>query len=203
MEGAFRFLKRLWRLANQHIEQGIITLSKSDFILDLSESQQAMRCQTHKTIASVTNDIGQRYTFNTAIAKVMELQNTLYKYKEKDSSDMSRMIQQEALESIVLMLSPIVPHICHVLWKALGHSNDVIEAAWPIVDAQALIRNSIELVIQVNGKLRARIELPADASRDETEKLAVADENVKKFIEGKGIVKVIIVPGRLVNIVVK
>ena len=131
----------------------------------------------------------------------MELVNVLYKVDTSSSEDYR--VMQEALDNIVLMLSPIVPHICHSLWSALGHEDVVIDAAWPSVDKQALIRDSLELIVQVNGKLRARIEIAADASNDVIEKQALNDENVKKFTDGKNVVKVIVVPGRLVNVVVK
>ncbi|MFV1981930.1 MAG: leucine--tRNA ligase [Thiohalomonadales bacterium] len=200
VEGAFRFLRRLWNLVYQHQNtefNNYITESSSN----LNEQQKKLRRLLHETIGKCTDDIERRFTFNTAIAAIMELVNVLYKVEYNSVEDYG--IMQEALDNIVLMLAPIVPHVCHTLWLALGHDEIIIDATWPKVDKQALVRNSLELVVQVNGKLRARIEIPADASRDETEKLALENENIKKFTNGKGISKVIIVPGRLVNIVVR
>ncbi len=144
--------------------------------------------------------MGVRNIFNTAIAANMELVNTLSKFT--DDSDNGIAIRQETLEAIVLMLAPIVPHICHQLWLDLGHINAIVSESWPEVDSAALEQDSIELVIQVNGKLRSKIFVPAAASSDEVEAMAVNDDQVQRFIAGKPIRKVIIVPKKLVNIVV-
>ncbi len=202
VEGAFRFLRRLWKLVFEHqnSEYNNTENRLSDTTV-LDDKQKKLRLLLHETISKCTDDIERRFTFNTAIAAIMELVNTLYKVEYNSVENYQ--IMQEALDNIVLMLSPIVPHICHSLWYALGHNEVVIDVAWPVVDKTALVRNSLELVIQVNGKLRSRIEVPADANRDELESLALQDENVKKFTQGKGISKVIVVPGRLINIVVK
>jgi leucyl-tRNA synthetase len=198
VEGAFRFLKRLWKLAYLHSEAG-----GSPSALDkpsLTEEQQTVRRQVHQTIQKVSHDMGVRTIFNTAIAANMELVNTLSKFT--DDSDNGKVIRQEALEAIVLMLAPIVPHICHQLWLDLGHQQAVVSAAWPEVDTTALEQDSIELVIQVNGKLRSKISVPATATSDEVQAIALNDEHVLRFIEGKPIKKVIVVPKKLVNIVV-
>ncbi len=202
VDGAFRFLRRLWRLVYQHIEQGVrkVDWQHRSELPAFTERQQALRCQVHKTIASVTKDIGQRYTFNTAIAKVMELQNAVVKYE--DDSEFGQMVTQEALEMIVLMLSPIVPHICHYLWQALGHSQAILDQTWPNVDERALVESMMTLVVQVKGKLRGKIRLPTESSEASIEAAAFAEPNVQRFIDGKTIRKVIIVPNRLVNIVV-
>jgi leucyl-tRNA synthetase len=197
VEGAYRFLKRLWRMVNDHVAQG--QASALD-ISALSDKQKEARRKVHETITKVTDDIGRRFTFNTAIAAVMELCNVLGKLD--DSSEQGRAIMQEALESAVLLLSPIVPHITHRLWHELGHSEAVIDVSWPKADESALVKDSIELVIQVNGKLRGKIAVPAEASKADIEAQAQADENVQRFTEGKQIRKIIVVPGRLVNIVV-
>ena len=198
VEGAFRFLKRLWKQAYLHAEAGGSTqvVDKSS----LTEEQQAVRRQVHQTIQKVSHDIGVRTIFNTAIAANMELVNTLSKFT--DDSDNGKAIRQEALEAIVLMLAPIVPHICHQLWLDLGHQQAVVSESWPEVDSAALEQDSIELVIQVNGKLRSKISVPATATSGEVEAMAVNDEHVQRFIEGKPIRKVIVVPKKLVNIVV-
>ena len=199
VEGAFRFLRRVWRQVYEHLQQGPTSALQVDA---LSDKQKALRRHTHATIQKFSDDVGRRFTFNTAIASVMELLNVLNKFD--DRSEQGRAVMQEALEAIALLLSPIVPHICHVLWRQLRpEAGLVIDMAWPQADPQALVRDSIELVVQVNGKLRGRVTVPADADRNEVEAAAMADDNVKRFVEGQAVVKVIVVPGKLVNIVVK
>jgi leucyl-tRNA synthetase len=198
VEGAFRFLKRLWKQAYLHINAGGSAQKVNKQAL--TEDQQAIRRQLHQTIQKVTDDLGRRYTFNTAIAANMELVNALSRFN--DESENGKAIRQEALEAIVLMLSPIVPHICHQLWLDLGHQQAVVSESWPEVDVTALELDSLELVIQVNGKLRSKISVSTTASKDEVEAMALADESVKRFIEDKPVKKVIVVPKKLVNIVV-
>ena len=198
VEGAYRFLKRLWRQVHDHVAGGdTIALDVSS----LNEAQKTMRRKTHETIAKVSDDIGRRYTFNTAIAAVMELMNALAKFE--DDSTQGRAVMKESLQSIVLLLSPIVPHITHELWEALGENSSLIDHAWPKVDESALVKDSLQIIVQVNGKLRSRIEVSANASKDEIEVAAINDENVKRFTDGKQVVKVIVVPGKLVNIVIR
>ncbi len=198
VEGAFRFLKRLWKQAYLHSEAGGSTqaVDKSS----LTEEQQSVRRQVHQTIQKVSHDIGVRTIFNTAIAANMELVNTLSKFT--DDSENGKAIRQEALEAIVLMLAPIVPHICHQLWKDLGHEQAIVSELWPEVDCAALEQDSIELVIQVNGKLRSKISVSVTASLDEVKVMALNDEHALRFIDGKPVRKVIVVPQKLVNIVV-
>jgi leucyl-tRNA synthetase len=198
VEGAFRFLKRLWKQAYLHINAGGSTQKVDKQAL--TEDQQAIRRQLHQTIQKVTDDLGRRYTFNTAIAANMELVNALSRFN--DESENGKAVRQETLEAIVLMLSPIVPHICHQLWLDLGHQQAVVSESWPEVDVTALELDSLELVIQVNGKLRSKISVSTSASKEEMEAMALADENVKRFIEDKPVKKVIVVPKKLVNIVV-
>ena len=131
----------------------------------------------------------------------MELINALAKFK--DDGEQGRAIMQESLQSIVLLLSPIVPHITHELWKILGQTSLLLEQDWPTVDESALVKDSLQIIVQVNGKLRSRIEVPASAGKDEIEQAATNDENVKRFTDGKQVVKVIVVPGKLVNIVIR
>ncbi len=199
VEGSFRFLRRLWKVVHNHIQEGPVSPLDVDA---LDDKQKALRRQLHEAIKKISDDMGRRFTFNTAIAAVMELMNAIGKFE--DRSEQSRAILQEVFESIVLMLSPIVPHFTHELWQALRPGKGpVVDQVWPLVDEAALTRDQIELVVQVNGKLRGRVSVPADADRNEVETTAMADENVKRFVEGKAIVKVIVVPGKLVNIVVK
>ena len=197
VEGSSRFLKRLWKAAQDHIEAGdVVALD----IASLNDDLKALRRQTYQTLTKVTDDLGRRHTFNTAIASVMELMNAITKMK--DNSEQGRAVIQEALEIAVLMLSPITPHISHKLWQLLGHDEAVVNVAWPEIDETALVQDKIELMVQVNGKLRSKIAVAASADRDSIETLALADESVQKFTDGKEIRKVIVVPGRLVNIVV-
>ncbi len=198
VEGAHRFLRRLWTQVWEHLQGGELEPLHA---AQLNDGQRSLRRKAHETIAKVSDDVGRRYTFNTAIAANMELVNAIAKFD--DASPQGRAVVHEALESVVLMLAPIVPHVSHALWTALGHPSAVIEAPWPSVDEQALERDSLELVVQVNGKLRARISVPAEATRPAIEQAALADENVQRFVEGKALHKVIVVPGKLVNVVVK
>lgn len=197
VDGANRFLKRLWRSVSEHVEQGAVAELDKD---NLPENLQNLRRQAHQTLAKVGDDIGRRHTFNTAIAAVMELMNAIGKLN--DDHEQARAVVQESLELVVLMLSPITPHISHQLWQTLGHQASVVDAAWPVVDEAALKQDKIELMVQVNGKLRSKIAVAADAQQDEVEAVAFAEENVQRFTEGKEVRKVILVPGRLLNIVV-
>lgn len=199
VEGAFRFLKRLWKQAYLHVASGSGSTSALNK-QQLTEEQQTVRRHLHQTIQKVTDDFGRRFTFNTAIAANMELINTLSRFT--DESQNAKAIRQEALEAIVLMLSPIVPHICHQLWLDLGHPQAVVNQPWPEVDARALEQNAIELVVQVNGKLRGKVSVSITATTEEIEAKALNDEQVKRFIQDKPVKKVIVVPMKLVNIVV-
>jgi leucyl-tRNA synthetase len=198
VEGAHRFLKRLWKRVYSHVQVGRPPALN---VAELTDEQRAMRRQVHETVAKFSDDVGRRFTFNTAIASVMELLNALNRYEESAPQD--RAVVQEALEMVVKLLAPIVPHVCHSLWRALGHETAIIDCAWPQADESALSRNEIQIVVQVNGKLRGRVSVPVNAERKLIEETALADDNVQRFIEEKGIVKIIVVPGKLVNVVVK
>jgi leucyl-tRNA synthetase len=197
VEGAYRFLKRLWKMAHQHVAGGAVPELHRD---GLTDRQQALRQRVHATLAKVSDDIGRRYTFNTAIAANMELMNEMGRFD--DSSGQGRAVMQEALETVVLMLSPIVPHVTHALWYALGHEQAVVECSWPAVDESALVQESIDLVVQVNGKVRGRISVAADAGKEDIEAAASGEENVIRHIADKPVRKIIIVPGKLVNVVI-
>jgi len=198
VEGAFRFMKRLWKAVHQHVQGGPLEASLDRAAL--SPAQRDIRRQVHETLAKITNDIGRRRTFNTAIAAVMELMNGLAKFD--DRSAQGRAVVQEALEIVVLGLSPVVPHACHALWKELGHERAVIDERWPQVDADALVRDAIEVVVQVNGKLRGRVTVPASADEAQVREAALADEGVQKYMDGKPIRKFVYVRGKLANVVV-
>ncbi|MEW9904602.1 leucine--tRNA ligase [Pseudomonas putida] len=196
VEGASRFLRRVWRLAQAHVSQGLP--GKLD-VTALDDAQKAIRRAIHAAIKQATTDVGQYHKFNTAIAQVMTVMNVLEKAPQATEQD--RALLQEGLEAVTLLLAPITPHISHELWKHLGHDQAVIDATWPSVDESALVQDSITLVVQVNGKLRGQVEMPASASREEIEAAARSNENVLRFIDGLTIRKVIVVPGKLVNIV--
>ncbi|ERP85343.1 leucyl-tRNA synthetase [Alcanivorax sp. P2S70] len=196
VEGASRFIKRLWRQVADHVEAG---LPAALDLGALDDNAKALRRKTHETIQKVSDDFGRRHTFNTAIAAVMELINEVSRFDGLGESD--RAVKHEALEAAVLLLAPIIPHAAHALWQALGHDETVLTAGWPTVDESALVKDSIELVVQVNGKVRAKLNVPATADKEAVEALAKDEPNVQKFTEGKTIRKVIVVPGKLVNIV--
>jgi leucyl-tRNA synthetase len=199
VDGAHRFLKRLWRQVYDRQQAGL----KLDAVADhsaLDDAGKSLRRKLHETIARVTDDIEKRQTFNTVIAANMELFNELGRYELGQPG--SHALVREVLQGIIRMLAPIVPHICHALWPQIGGAGLVIDAAWPSVDAAALVRDEIELVIQVNGKLRGRVMVPAAADKAAQEAAALASPDVLPYLEGMSIKKVIVVPGRLINIVV-
>ncbi len=197
VEGAFRFIKRLWKAVHAHVSGGPApALEKSS----LDAASRDIRRQVHATLAKVTVDIGRRRHFNTAIAAVMELMNSLARFD--DRSPQGRAVMQEALEVVVLMLSPVVPHAAHALWQALGHARAAVDEPWPVVDEAALVRDTIEVVVQVNGKLRGRVAVAAEADEAAVREAALADANVQRFLEGRPVRKFIYVRGKLANVVV-
>jgi len=200
VEGAHRFVKRVYKLATDFVEttKGTDIANLAD--LTLNANQKKLRRELHKTIAKVTDDIGRRNTFNTAIAAIMELMNHLG--KAKLASDEDKAIMQEAVRAVVLMLTPITPHLCHHLWQLVGGSDvNVEDAPWPVVDDSAMVEDEKLIIVQVNGKLRAKITVAADASKEDVEALGLNDESVLKFTDGNTIRKVIYIPGKLLNIV--
>ncbi len=198
VEGSYRFLKRLWKIVASHqaVPVPIFVDSK------LNAEQKKLRLKTHQTLQKVTDDFGRRQTFNTAIAASMELLNATTKFLEFNLAETDQAVIQEALESVILMLAPIVPHFCHALWNHLGHEGTVMDASWPEVDETALTQDSILIVLQVNGKLRDKIVVSKDMSKEDLEQIALDNEAVKRFSDGKTLQKVIVVPSRLVNVVV-
>ena len=196
VEGAHRFLKRVWKLAHDFSESGNVSTLAD---INLNSAQKTLRREVHKTITKVTDDIGRRNTFNTAIAAIMELMNHLAKAPLATVED--RTIMQEAVRAVTLMLTPIAPHMCHQLWQDIGDGNIVEETLWPTVDQAALVEDEKLIIVQVNGKVRAKITVAADASKEQVESLGLNEENVAKFIDDKTVRKVIYVPGKLLNIV--
>ncbi len=196
--GAHKFLNRLWTRIHHHLQQDKVpALDKAN----LDKDQQNLRRKLHETIGKISDDYGRRLTFNTAIAAIMELTNDIAKLP--NNNEQSLAVEREALQAIVVMLSPIAPHFCHELWEALGNKGAMIDAPWPEIDEAALVRDSIELVVQVNGKVRGKIEVAADASQESILELAFADVNVQKFIDGKEVKMSKVIPGKLVTIAVK
>lgn len=197
VEGASRFLHRLWKAVFSHGSGTPAPVLDADA---LDDRQKAFRRKVHETVRKVGDDVGRRYTFNTAIAANMELLNEVGRFK--DDSPSGRAVLQEALQLVVLMLNPIVPHISHALWQALGHADSVADQPWPQADERALVKDSVELVVQVNGKVRGKIAVAAGAADELIIDAALAEPNVKRFMQGKALRKPIVVPGRLVNLVV-
>lgn len=197
VEGMARFLRRLWTMVHKHAADGAAPALD---IAGLDAAQKTLRRQLHECIQKVGDDYGRRHSFNTAIAAVMELFNHLGKFD--DASDNGRALRQEALAAIVLLLNPITPHASHALWQVLGHEETLLEdLPFPAVDASALTRDAVTLAVQVNGKLRGTIEVPVNVAKEDAERLALAEPNVVKFMEGLTVRKVIVVPGKIVNIV--
>jgi leucyl-tRNA synthetase len=198
VEGSFRFLNRLWKTVINHEKINLSDVSSINFNSD----QKKIRLKTHQTLQKVTDDYGRRQTFNTAIAATMELLNTTTKFNDSHNSETDHIVVQEALEIIILMLAPIVPHFSHVLWNHLGHENAAMDQSWPTLDQAALVQDSVLMVLQVNGKLRDRIEVPKTISNEDLELKTLQNKSIKKFTEGKDVRKIIVIPGRLVNVVV-
>ena len=197
VEGASRFLKRLYSLVVEHVQAGPVPADADPAALD--DEGQALRRKLHQSIAKVTDDVGRRYTFNTAIAAIMELCNALGRFDA--TTGPARGLRQEVLEAVVLMLQPITPHLSHRLWQDLGRTGAAVDQPWPQVDEAALAQDEIELVVQVNGKLRSRIRVAAEAAEEAIREQVLADDNVQRFIADLQVRKVIVVPGRLVNVV--
>jgi leucyl-tRNA synthetase len=196
VEGASRFLRKLWKQVHAHLEAG----ESADLAsATLRDAERQLRRKAHETIAKVSDDYGRRQTFNTAVAAIMELCNDIARLDQSEPA--ARAVVREALQAVVLMLSPIVPHICHHLWPLLGGNGPLLDAPWPRVDESALVRDSIDMAVQVNGKVRAQIAVAADADKATVEATAMAQDNVQRFLDGVTVRKVIVVPGKLVNIV--
>ena len=197
LEGSQRFIKRFWKQVRQHLNAPAAPALQAD---QLSQQQQDMRRKTHETIQKVSDDIERRTTFNTAIAAIMELSNTTAKFT--DMSDQGRAVRAESLSTAVLLMSPFTPHLCHTLWQAFSDTDVILKTPWPAVDEGALVKSNIDMMIQVNGKLRSKITIDANMDRDTIQQLALADEKVQGFITDMAVRKIIVVPNKLVNIVV-
>jgi leucyl-tRNA synthetase len=202
VEGCYRFLNRVWRLVVEckdvfNSYEGDINLS------DLSSEDKGLRYVLHSTIQRVTVDVRERFNFNTAISAIMELVNEMYQYKDKVSEDKQNpAVLREAVTNLILMMAPFAPHIASEMWELIGESGSVHECSWPKYDPIALVKDEVEMVVQINGKVRDRLTIDVNASREDVEKAVLDLDKVQEFMKGKKIVKVIVVPKKLVNIVV-
>jgi leucyl-tRNA synthetase len=203
VEGSARFLSRLWRLVYEEHEK-LREVSAYDGSESLEEDLRAVHRKTHQTIKKVTEDIEQRFHFNTAISAVMELVNAIYHYRSEHNGydPQAFSVLRSAVNTAIVLVSPMVPHIADEMWEALGHKKSVVHEPWPRWDEEAAAEEEQLIVVQVNGRLRNRIHVSPSASREEIKEAALADERIKKFIGGKPVRKVVVVPGRLVNVVV-
>ncbi|MDF7667298.1 leucine--tRNA ligase [Orbaceae bacterium ESL0727] len=197
VEGANRFIKRVWRLVYDHTQKGKTAALN---LATLTEEQKTLRRELHKTIAKVTDDIGRRQTFNTAIAAIMEFMNRLQKAPQETEQD--RALLQEALDAVVRLLYPMMPHACFMMWQALGHEETIDNTTWPIADTAAMVEDEKLIVVQVNGKVRGKFTVPADVDQDFVVQRAQQEENIQKYLTDVTIRKVIYVPGKLLNLVV-
>ena len=198
VEGANRFLKRLWKACFEHVALGEIKAYQSG---ELTSELKNLRLQLHLTIEKVGDDYGRRHSFNTAISSVMELMNALAKIEGIDAT--SRSVRQEVLQNVALLLSPIVPHICQALWDELCPASHILQASWPTADKAAMVQDEVELMLQVNGKLRGSMVVAVKTSKEEIEKLAASQESILKYlVDGASVRKIIVVPNKLVNIVI-
>jgi leucyl-tRNA synthetase len=197
VQGAWRFIRRLWTAVYEHLKAGPVPARDKSA---LTPAQRELRRAAHQTLAKATDDIGRRRNFNTAVAAVMELLNSIGRFG--DASPQGRAVRHEALTLATLILSPITPHVCHALWLALGHTTALVDERWPAPDAAALAQETHDIVVQVNGRLRAHISVPVHADEATVRAAALADEHVRKFVADRPVRRVIVVPGKLVNVVV-
>ncbi len=201
IEGAHRFINKFFRLVTGFIDsKKEFNCSKLD-VSSLNEEQRLVRQKTHLALQKVGDDFGRRHSFNTAIATMMELNNAISRYS--DVSEQGMAIKQESIEIMVKCLSPVIPHVCHHLWFLLGGKNAIVDSSWPVVDESALVQENVQVIAQVNGKLRAKLMVPLNSDNEAVQDLALSDEKIEKFTKGKQIIKVIVVPNKLINIVVK
>jgi leucyl-tRNA synthetase len=203
VDGAFRFLNRIWRLVEDWAEAlKRAELPRKEW--DLAEDLRGLRRKIHMTIKKVTEDIENRFHFNTAISAIMELVNQLYQVEEKrkGTDPYTTGVMREAVETVVVLLSPFVPHVCEELWEVLGHAESVAKVSWPRYDGEAIKDEEILMVIQVNGKLRSRITVAAHASEEEVKEAVLTHQRIQEILQGQKVRKVILVPRKLVNLVI-
>jgi leucyl-tRNA synthetase len=201
LEGSYRFVNKFYRLVERFINDSETHSIGQLDVASLDKNQKDIRQKTHQALKKVGDDIGRRYSFNTAIATLMELNNNLSRFD--DVSEQGMAVRKEAIEIMLKALNPITPHLSHHLWHCLGHDDAMIDVLWPEVDESALVQDEVQIVVQVNGKLRAKLMVAVGMDNQTVEALALSEENVVKFVEGKTVVKVVVVPNKLVNVVVK
>jgi leucyl-tRNA synthetase len=202
IEGPHRFLLRVWRLVNRHAET-FAGEAATPIPSELTPAARELRRKVHQTIDKVTRDIDERIQLNTAVAALMELVNEIYRLEEQVSQGPGRFALREALDVVIRLLNPFTPHICEEMWARLGHRESLVRAAWPAFDAAVAREETVELAVQVNGKVRGRITVPRDAAEDVVRAKALEEPRVAEQVEGKEVRKVLVIPGRLVSVVAK
>jgi len=200
VEGSYRFLNRVWRIVTECMEM-IQDVNLPETFAELDPEARELRYRTHAAIKKVSEDVGERFNFNTAISAIMELSNSINSYRNQDELDLP--VLKEAIEAMLLLLSPFSPHIAEELWQYCGHQTSIYSQSWPEWDESALVKDEVEIALQVLGKVRDRVMVPSEISKEELEKIALANERVQEFSQSKQVVKVIVVPGKLVNVVVR
>jgi leucyl-tRNA synthetase len=202
IEGAHRFVQRVWRLVDRHAE-ALAGELRAPLPPDPPAAARALRRKVHQTVARVTADVEERIHLNTAVAALMELTNEIYRLEGEVAGGAGRPALREALETLVLLLSPFTPHMCEELWERMGRRPYVFDRPWPVADAEAARQETVELAVQVNGRIRARIQVPADAPEEEVRRQAIEEPRVKQEVSGKELARVVLVPGRLVSVVTR
>ena len=197
VEGCFRFLNRVWRAVYEYAD---LYDAKATESAVSNDRDKQLNYIMNQTIKRVTDDVGERFNFNTAISAIMELVNEMYKYREGEINDA---LYSVVIRNLITILTPFVPHVCEEMWEHLGNDGTAYEQQWPSYDEDALVKDTIEIVVQINGKNKAKINIPGDATRDDMLKIAEEDETIQELTEGKNVIKTIAVPGRLINLVVK
>ena len=197
MEGSYRFLGRVWRIVN-----AFETWAKEGHTNELSKDETALRRELHRVIKKVTEDLDGKFNFNTAISSIMELVNAMYQFRDSHDS-IQAALAEELMEKLLLLLAPFTPHITEELWHELGHDTSIHTENWPTYEEKALVVDEVEIAIQVNGKLRDKAVIPVNMDKGELEAQALAMPRIQEFTAGKNVVKVIIIPNKIVNIVVK
>jgi leucyl-tRNA synthetase len=198
VEGSYRFLNRVWRLVYEFVSKYDV---KDDKYVVKSDEDKQLNYMLNTTIKKITEDVSGRFSFNTAISSIMELVNELYKYKEIEN--VNELLFKDAINKLVVVLAPFTPHICEEMWKELGHKGSLVDVSWPEYDESALVQDTIEIIIQLNGKLKEKMNVPSGLDRESLAKAVNENDAVKALLEGKTIVKTIVVPEKLVNYVVK
>jgi len=201
VEGSYRFLNRVWRQVTAQAEKISQLKQQAKNFSGLAETDRALHMKTHATIKKVSVDIEERFNFNTAISAIMELSNALNSYSESGGQNLE--LIKEAVDTMLLLLSPFCPHICEELWQLTGHAESIYLQSWPQYDPAALVEDEVEIVLQVNGRVRDKINVPTQASDEDLRRISLENQKIRELTNGKKIVKMVVVPGKLVNIVIK